>query len=167
VVVLRQFREGDRSAVLATMRDPLVQRWLNMPLSPADRDFDSLLRMIRDSRRRGERYDYAVTEPGDDGAVGAVIASRRHRENYEIAYLAGETGRGRGLMTRAVTLLCDTLLDEGVGRLELRTHPENEPSQRLAERCGFRREGTERKSIWLHGRRADAIVWSRLLEDRE
>ncbi len=69
-------------------------------------------------------------------------------------------------MTRAVTLLCDTLLDEGVERLELRTHPGNEPSQQLAVRCGFHREGTERKSIWLHGRRADAIVWSRLPEDR-
>lgn len=166
VVVLRQIREGDRSVVLATMRDPLVRRWLNMPAEPSNRDFDAMLRMIRDSRRSGDRFDYAVTEAGDDTSLGAVIASRRHRDNYEIAYLAGEAGRGRGVMTRAVMLLCDTLLDEGVERLELRTHPENEPSQRLAERCGFQREGTERKSIWLHGGRVDAIVWSRLPEDR-
>jgi len=166
VVVLRQFREGDRSAVLATMGDPLVQRWLNMPREPVDRDFDSLLRLIRGSRRSGDRYDYAVTERDVDVPVGSVIASRRHRENYEVAYLAGAAGRGRGLMTRAVTLLCDALLDEGVERLELRTHPGNEPSQQLAVRCGFQREGMERKSIWLHGRRADAIVWSRLPEDR-
>ena len=166
VVALRQLREGDRSAVLATMRDPLVQRWLNMPAEPVDRDFDSLLRMIRDSRRSGARYDYAVTEQGIDLAVGSVVASKRHRENYEIAYLAHESGRGRGLITRAVTLLCDTLFDQGVERLELRTHPENEDSQRVAERCGFQREGTERKSIWLHGQRVDAIVWSRLPEDR-
>jgi RimJ/RimL family protein N-acetyltransferase len=53
-----------------------------------------------------------------------------------------------------------------VGRLEVRTHPENEASQRLAERCGFRQEGRERKSIWLHGRRCDALVWSLLPEDR-
>jgi RimJ/RimL family protein N-acetyltransferase len=167
VVVLRQIREGDRSVVLATMRDPLVQRWLNMPAEPADRDFDSLLRLIRDSRRSGDRFDYAVTESRDDTSLGAVIASRRHRDNYEIAYLAGEAGRGRGLMTRAVTLLCDALFAGGVGRLELRTHPQNDASQRLAERCGFQREGTERKSIWLHGRRVDAIVWSRLPEDRD
>jgi RimJ/RimL family protein N-acetyltransferase len=63
-------------------------------------------------------------------------------------------------------MVCDALLDAGVGRLELRTHNANTRSQRLAERCGFSREGTERKSIWLHGRRADAIVWSRLPEDR-
>ena len=166
VVVLRQIREGDRAVVLETMRDPLVQRWLNMPAVPVDRDFDSLLRMIRDSRRSGTRYDYAVTENGIDRAVGSVIASKRHRANWEIAYLAGEGGRGRGLITRGVMLLCDVLLDQGVERLELRTHPGNEASQRVAERCGFQREGTERKSIWLHGSRADALVWSRLPEDR-
>lgn len=165
VVLLRALREEDRKAVLETMRDPLVARWLNMPRRPGDRDFDALLRLVREGRASGDRIDYAVTETGRDVALGAVIASRRHRDNYEVAYLAGAAGRGRGLMSRAVRLLCGFLLDQGVGRLELRTHPENEPSQRLARRCGFQREGRERKSIWLHGQRADAFVWSLLPED--
>jgi len=167
VVVLRQLREGDRAVVLSTMRDSLVREWLNMPREPRDRDFDSLMRTVRDGWRTGDRYDYVVTERGaEDVSLGAVIASRRHRDNYEIAYLAPAAGRGRGLLTHAVTLLCNALLDTGVGRLELRTHVDNLASQRLAARCGFTREGTERKSIWLHGHRADAIVWSRLPEDR-
>jgi RimJ/RimL family protein N-acetyltransferase len=166
VVVLRQLQEGDRAVVLSTMRDPVVRQWLNMPSAPGDRDFDALVRTVRNGRKSGDRLDYVITEREEDVSLGAVIASRRHRDNYEIAYLACEAGRGRGIVTRAVTLLCDALLDAGVGRLELRTHTANEASQRLAERCGFRREGTERKSIWLHGRRADAILWSRLPEDR-
>ena len=165
MVVLREFREDDRAAVLETMSDELVGSWLNMPSKPCDADFDAFLRTARDGRASGERIDYAVTEHGSDVALGAVIASRRARENYEIAYLAGARGRGRGVMTRAVGLLCDWLLAEGVGRLELRTHPENEPSQRLAERAGFRREGLERRSIWLHGLRHDALVWSLLPDD--
>jgi ribosomal-protein-alanine N-acetyltransferase len=165
VVVLRELREGDRAVVLSTMRDPVVARWLNMPAAPNDRDFDSLLRVARDGRASGERIDYTVTEQGQDVSLGAVIASRRHRDNWEVAYLAGADGRGRGVMTRAVRLLCDWLLDEGVGRLELRTHPDNESSQKLAQRAGFTREGLERKSIWLHSERVDAIVWSRLPTD--
>jgi RimJ/RimL family protein N-acetyltransferase len=147
------------------MRDAVVARWLNMPVTPGDREFDSLLRVARDGRASGDRIDYTVTEQGDDVSLGAVIASRRHRDNYEIAYLAREEGRGRGLMTRAVRLLCDWLLEEGVGRIEVRTHPENEASQRLARRAGFQREGLERRSIWLHGERVDAIVWSLLPTD--
>jgi RimJ/RimL family protein N-acetyltransferase len=165
VVVLRELREDDRAVVLSTMSDTVVARWLNMPTAPGDRDFDSLLRVAGEGRATGERFDYAVTEAGKDISLGAVIASRRHRDNYEVAYLAREEGRGRGLMTRAVCLLCDWLLGEGVGRIELRTHPDNEASQRLAERAGFQREGVERKSIWLHGERQDAVVWSLLPGD--
>lgn len=165
VVVLRSLREDDRAAVLATMRDPVVQRWLNMPGEPRDADFGMLMRTVRNGSASGERFDLGVTEPPADVVVGAVIASRRHRDNYELAYLASPAGRGKGLMERSVRLLCDWLFEQGVGRLEVRTHPQNEPSQRLAERCGFQREGVERQSIWLHGRRADAILWSLLPDD--
>jgi RimJ/RimL family protein N-acetyltransferase len=165
VVVLRELREDDRAVVLSTMGDELVHTWLNMPAEPRDSDFDALLRTVREGRASADRIDYAVTEAGQDVALGAVIASRRARDNYEVAYLAGAPGRGRGLMTRAVRVLSDWLFREGVGRLELRTHPANEPSQRLAERAGFQREGLERRSIWLHGRRQDAIVWSLLPDD--
>jgi RimJ/RimL family protein N-acetyltransferase len=165
VVVLRKMREGDRAAVIATMRDPLVRRWLNMPPDPGDREFASVMRTIEEGFRTGDRYDFCVVTDDDEPSRGAVIASRRARDNYEVAYLASAAGRGRGLMTRAVRLLCTWLLDEGVGRIELRTHPDNEPSQQLAARCGFQREGRERQSIWLHGRREDALVWSLLPGD--
>jgi RimJ/RimL family protein N-acetyltransferase len=165
VVALRKLRESDRAVVLSSFADPLVRRWLNMPASPSDADFDSVLRTVRSGFESGDRYDYCVTEAPDDVSLGAVIASRRHRDNYEVAYLASEQGRGRGLMTRAVRLLCEWLLEEGVGRIEIRTHPGNEASQKLAQRAGFTREGLERKSIWLHGQRHDAIVWSLLPTD--
>jgi RimJ/RimL family protein N-acetyltransferase len=165
VVVLRKMREDDRAVVLSTFADPLVSRWLNMPAKPRDSDFESVLRTIRNGFASGDRYDYCVTEAPEDETLGAVIASRRVRDNFELAYLAREVGRGRGLMTRAVRLMCGWLFEEGIGRLELRTHPENEPSQRLAERAGFQREGLERKSIWLHGQRHDAVVWSLLPDD--
>jgi RimJ/RimL family protein N-acetyltransferase len=165
VVLLRGIDERDRESVLATMGDPHVARWLNMPQAPGASDFDALLRTIADGHASGDRFDFGVCVGESGPAVGAVIASRRHRDNWELAYLAGADGRGRGLMTRAVRLVCDWLLHEGVGRIELRTMVENEPSQRLAERCGFVREGVERKSIWLRNRRHDAIVYSLLPED--
>jgi RimJ/RimL family protein N-acetyltransferase len=147
------------------MRDPEVRRWLNMPPNPGNADFDALMRTIQAGFLAGERFDYAVTTREDDTPYGAVVASRRARENWELAYLAGEAGRGDGRMTRAMRLLAEWLIEQGVGRLEIRTHPDNAASQRLAERAGFTQEGRERKSIWLHGTRHDAIVWSLLPED--
>src|SRR5690349_7563259 len=92
-VILRPVREEDRAVVLSAMRDPLVARWLNMPREPDDADFDSLMRVMHDGRSSGERFDYAVADAEDGLWLGAVIASRRHRDNYEVAYLAGEQGR--------------------------------------------------------------------------
>jgi len=164
VVVLRPPVEDDRAAVLETMKDPLVREWLNMPPAPGNAEFATLLRVARDGASSGERYDLVVTVDGDE-PVGAVVASRRHRDNYELAYLANERGRGTGAMERAVRLFCDWLFAQGVGRVEVRTHPENRASQSLARRCGFQEEGLERRSIWLHGRRADAVLWSLLPDD--
>ena len=100
VVVLRELREDDRAVVLATMGDELVHRWLNMPAGLASRTSTRSSAPCASGRASRERIDYTVTEAGRDIALGAVIASRRPRDNYEIAYLAGATGRGRGLMTR-------------------------------------------------------------------
>jgi RimJ/RimL family protein N-acetyltransferase len=146
------------------MVDPLVRRWLNMPEQPTESDFDELLRMVTDGWSAGTRWDFAITD-ATDTVVGAVVASKRQRDNWELAYLAGESGRSRGYVTRSVRLVCDWLFQAGVGRIEVRTHPENGASQRVAERCGFQLEGRERRSIWLHGRRQDALVWSLLPSD--
>jgi RimJ/RimL family protein N-acetyltransferase len=165
VVTLRLLAASDRAAVLETMRDPLVRRWLNMPLHPRDGDVDELLRTAERGQAQGTRFDLVVVE-GESPPLGEVVLSQRHRDNWEVAYMAPERGRGRGLMARAVRVACDWLLGQGVGRIELRTHPENAASQRLAERAGFTREGLERRSIWLHGSRQDALVWSLLPGDR-
>mgnify|MGYP003694777445 CR=1 FL=1 len=146
------------------MSDPLVARWLNMPRCPSNADFDSLAacRADRLELRRALRLRRLPRRTSPTW-LGAVIASRRHRDNFEIAYLAGALGRAARSHEHAPCGCSATALFEaGVGRLELRTHPDNEPSQRLAMRCGFRREGRERRSIWLHGKREDAIVWSLL-----
>jgi RimJ/RimL family protein N-acetyltransferase len=53
----------------------------------------------------------------------------------------------------------------GLERLELLAHPDNEASQRLAERAGFTREGTLRRYRRRHGVREDLVMFSMLAED--
>lgn len=51
---------------------------------------------------------------------------------------------------------------ELVARLELTCGPDNEASQRVAERCGFTREGVLRSHIPFKGGRRDTVVFSLL-----
>jgi RimJ/RimL family protein N-acetyltransferase len=53
----------------------------------------------------------------------------------------------------------------GLERVELLANPENEASQRLAERAGFTREGMLRRYRRRHGVREDLVMFSMLAED--
>jgi RimJ/RimL family protein N-acetyltransferase len=56
----------------------------------------------------------------------------------EIGYFVAAPARGRGVATRAVTLLRDWSVRElGLDRIELLIHEENAPSLRVAELTGF------------------------------
>ena len=76
--------------------------------------------------------------------------------------------RGRGLTTRALKLISSWALDRaGAERLQLRADVLNLASQRVAERAGFKREGTLRASGFnaRENRRVDYAVFSLLPEE--
>jgi RimJ/RimL family protein N-acetyltransferase len=73
--------------------------------------------------------------------------------------------RGRGIASRAVRLAARWALEDcGVARLQLRADVRNEPSQRVAEKAGFTREGVLRSSRYSarQGRRVDFAMYSLL-----
>jgi RimJ/RimL family protein N-acetyltransferase len=50
-------------------------------------------------------------------------------------------------------------------RIELRISIDNEPSKRVAARCGYVREGVLRSLPFKQGLREDTEIWSRLPGD--
>jgi [ribosomal protein S5]-alanine N-acetyltransferase len=104
----------------------------------------------------------------EDRLLGALGIS-----NFDWADLKGEIGywmvaeaRGRGIGARATRMLAVWALTRlGLERLELLANPQNEASQRLAERAGFTREGTLRRYRRRHGVREDLVMFSMLAED--
>lgn len=75
---------------------------------------------------------------------------------------------GRGYVTEACQLLIDHLFKVyQYHRLELLTAPENAASSRIAEKCGFRPEGTLRQSFFINGRYTDVVIYSLLRPEWE
>jgi RimJ/RimL family protein N-acetyltransferase len=115
---------------------------------------------------RGEVHDlehtWAVTVDG--APIGSIGMRTNESRVGHIGYWCAREARGRGYTTRALRVVSRFAIEElRFGRLELITDPDNHPSQRVAEKVGFRREGVLRSHL-LHpdGRRRDSVMFSLL-----
>jgi RimJ/RimL family protein N-acetyltransferase len=158
-LVLRPWREEDAPAVCAACQDEEIQRWI--PLIPRPYTLDDARAFVNDELGLGP-HQFAITEDGR--VVGAIGMGVNQFGTGHIGYWCAAEARGRGVVTRALRMLCRYGLGEpGLGRLELVTDPENLASQRVAEKAGFKREGVLRSHA-LHpdGRRRDSVMFSLL-----
>ena len=94
------------------------------------------------------------------GAIGLRLPAERVGD---VGYWLASWARGRGVATRALRLLCAWAFDSlDLARIQLHTLPDNDASQRVAERAGFRREGLLRSWTEMKGRRVDLVMFSLL-----
>ncbi|WP_094314591.1 GNAT family N-acetyltransferase, partial [Staphylococcus aureus] len=74
--------------------------------------------------------------------------------------------RGRGLPTQAVRLLVRHLFDSYlINRLEIRMATANLASEKVALKCGFRKEGVARGANFVRGRHVDMNVYALLRDE--
>jgi RimJ/RimL family protein N-acetyltransferase len=88
-------------------------------------------------------------------------------DEYELSYqVYAPEHRSKGVATEAVTLLVQYLFEtKRVNRIRLVIHPDNLASRRLAEKCGFRHEGTARGAWYHKGKHRDVEVYAILHDD--
>ena len=94
------------------------------------------------------------------GLVGLVDLDLGTRQG-EIGYVVIGEARGRGVAGRALRLVTDWAFDDlELERVELRIDVDNEPSIRVAERAGYRRDGVLRSLQLKEGLRTDRAGYS-------
>src|ERR687897_987938 len=102
----------------------------------------------------------------DVPAIVAACTLWVHGRIGELGYWAAPEFRGRGYVTRAVRLLSRWAFDDvELPRLQLGTFPGNTASERVAQKCGFTREGLLRAWLEQRGVRRDVTMWSLLPGD--
>ncbi|WP_432166522.1 GNAT family N-acetyltransferase [Streptomyces sp. bgisy031] len=176
-LLLRGWRagdEGDAAAVLRGLDDPEFRRW-NTPLTPVDdlAAAHAYLRSRQDALKSGESVSCCVTEESSGevlGHVGLNMIMPVFRSAH-VGYWVLPEARGRGVATRALILASRLAFGElGLHRLELGHALGHEASCRIAERGGYRYEGTLRGAMFEEGRQdafRDAHLHARLATDPE
>lgn len=165
-VTLRLAEARDVPAVMATANDPETQRWTPMPVF----DLERAQKYVANSGGRWERGDgtrWVIADP-DDECVGLFDLSFTPGDPGagEVFFACAPTARGKGYMTEALRLAAGWALGEhGLDRLEWQALVGNNGSRRVAERAGFRYEGTMRQRCLQRGVRYDSWVASLLRDD--
>jgi len=169
VVVLRPPTLGDADAYLAVRSERDIRHWMGWDddRRPSHDDIVATIERGLDAWREGSWGVFVIADARDGRVVGGANVRLGDYQTAEVSYYVAAAARGRGLATRTVLLLARWAFDElGIQRLELRAHPDNEPSIRVAERAGFMREGVERASrAWPDGTRFDSVLFSLLPKD--
>ena len=109
-----------------------------------------------------------IVSPNDE-ILGHIefFKTVNYLDEYELSYqIYAPEHRGKGVMTEAVNLLVRYLFESKlVNRLRLVIHPDNRASRRLAEKCGFRHEGTARGAWYHKGTHRDVEIYAILHTD--
>jgi RimJ/RimL family protein N-acetyltransferase len=165
LVLLRSWRESDVPAQVQAFNDAWFRRFSDWA-PQTDAEARAYLAEHEQARERGERVEFALVEPHDDDVVlggGSLNGIDLAQGRAAIGYWLAPPARGRGVATHAVRLICRWAFDDlHIARLELTCGPDNRASQRVAERCGFTREGVLRSHIPFKGGRRDTVLFSLL-----
>lgn len=162
---LRRGTAADVSAIRAVYSEPDIRHWMLWE-GPAPDDAEARANIEREAEawREGTWAVFRIVELPRDEVVGGASLRLGEHGIGEASYFLSARARGRGLATRAVRLLARWAFDElDLARVELRVHPDNLASQKVAERAGCLREGIERASrAWPDGTRFDSVLYSLL-----
>jgi [ribosomal protein S5]-alanine N-acetyltransferase len=157
--------DADVRSLVEICQDPAIQRFTTVPDPYGGGDARHFLDMCAAGVRDGLAV-HAVVVDADYGEILGTVGIRRHATDegrWDIGYLVAAPARGRGVATRAVRLISRFGFAElGAERIEISVEPANEPSQRVAERAGFQREGLLRGYQVVKGVRRDMLMYSLL-----
>lgn len=97
------------------------------------------------------------------GSIGLFVQGDVYRKSAELGYWLAEKYWGRGIMTKAVTLLCREGFERfAVERIYAEPFAFNLGSRRVLEKAGFTLEGIKRKSVYKNGIIEDSCIYALL-----
>jgi RimJ/RimL family protein N-acetyltransferase len=165
---LEPFARDHLGALGDMLGDPEVLRFTRVPEPVPDGFAESWFARYERGRADGTRMNFAVVEGPDSRFAGFAVAPVIDTEaaTAELGYGVAGWARGRGVASAALRALTTWAFAElAVVRLELLIDVDNPGSKRVAEHCGYIREGVLRSVYIKPGRRADTECWSRLVTD--
>lgn len=150
--VVRRFREGDGALLYELLRENhtrLIEHFPQLMRDVSEKDqAEFYVRRRLASWLLQDEFSFAVWENESARLIGMIrLFNLEWRiSRAETDYFIDQQFSGRGLMTEALLAVIRFAFEQlCISKLCLRASMDNYASQRLARKCGFRREGDLRE----------------------
>ncbi|SMY06570.1 GNAT family N-acetyltransferase [Flavimaricola marinus] len=173
-MVLRPPEHGDFRAWTALRRDsqdflkPWEPTWAEDHLSR--KSFTNRVYWSQRSIATGTGVPLFLIRRSDTALLGAITLDNIRRGPAQAGttgYWVGQPFARQGYMREAIEALVHyafTTLD--LSRIEAGCLPENTPSRRLLEQCGYKYEGVAQSYLQINGRWRNHVLYANLRSDR-
>ncbi|MCW4011562.1 MAG: GNAT family N-acetyltransferase, partial [Candidatus Bathyarchaeota archaeon] len=155
--------EKDIQPVFDIHTDPDVMRYYGVkPYASLDKSKEHLDWLAKLHREEiGLRWIITLKERDQYiGDVGFYDWEKKHRR-AEIGYILGKQYWGKGIMTEAIKAALDYGFNEmNLNRIQALIDPRNDASKKVAEKHGFKYEGTFRDYEYEYGDFIDLNMYS-------
>jgi len=160
---VRDWRLADKPSLLRLADNRNVARNLahRFPHPYTEADADAWFVLLAN---KPQPTAWAIDVGGEAvGGIGIDVGEGIYAKTARFGYWLGEPLWGQGIMTAAVRATADFALDHfDLVRLEAPVFEWNPASMRVLEKCGFVREGVQRKGVFKEGRIIDAVIYARV-----
>lgn len=125
---------------------------------------DDAKNFITDCIDKGDENQlfYAIVVDGQAvGSISVLVQDDVFRKSAELGYFIGVPFWGKGIMTRAVTQICDEAFKTfDIVRIFAEVYEYNAGSRRVLEKAGFNLEGIDEKSISRNGEIYNSFIYT-------
>lgn len=161
-LILRKVTTTDSGAIFNIRSDKRFMPYLNpSPTTTVEKAEQEVQRMI-DSQKKNEGIAWAITLKGDTKLIGTVGFWRIEKGNYrgETGYILDADYRGKGIMQEAMLTTINCAFSKmNLHSIVANIAPENVPSIKLVEKCGFTREGYFKENYFKEGKFYDTASY--------
>ncbi|MCX6311761.1 MAG: GNAT family N-acetyltransferase [Bacteroidetes bacterium] len=164
-LTLRQYRESDKGEMHKMRSDPKLMHFVPRPMTTSEEDAAAFITLLNESAAKNEFINWAITFTGEDKLIGMIGLFRMNLEHFrtEIGYMLMTEYHGKQIMQEAIDAAVKYAFEElKFHSLEAVISPDNIPSQKTIEKCGFVREAYFKDYEFYKGAFKDILVYSKI-----
>ncbi len=163
---LKNWETSFANSLAESANDVRIVRWLNDGF-PHPYTLQNAEQFIANALSEGAYHRAIISDGKVIGGISAVQKCGAMRFCADLGYWLAPDFWSRGIMTAAVGLFCREIFSStDVNRIEAVVFVPNAASCRVLEKCGFRKAGVLRQSVFKNGQFYDAAVYGLLASER-